>query len=147
MIKLQAKRFGLHSDLKWNFTLTMGYLYSALNNPGQGNIFRKGYELLKTWHCISAFTPTSEHETSPYKIQTLSSKKVITILKIRKLTGNPQKCKYTLTFFFWVTTPHVLVMFLAVHFKVAPLVAKPLNRSEAKGDLVIIQTMLLFKCK
>ena len=27
------------------------------------------------------------------------------------------------------------------------LVAKPLNRSEAKGDLVMIQTLLLFKCK
>ena len=27
------------------------------------------------------------------------------------------------------------------------LVAKPLNRSEAKVDLVMIQTLLLFKCK
>ena len=27
------------------------------------------------------------------------------------------------------------------------LVAKPFNRSEAKGDLVVIQTLLLFKCK
>ena len=27
------------------------------------------------------------------------------------------------------------------------LFAKPLNRSEAKGDLVMIQTLLLFKCK
>ena len=34
-----------------------------------------------------------------------------------------------------------------VHFTVACLVAKPLNRSEAKGDLVMIQTLLLFKCK
>ena len=32
-------------------------------------------------------------------------------------------------------------------FTVACLVAKPLNRSEAKGDLVMIQTLLLFKCK
>ena len=34
-----------------------------------------------------------------------------------------------------------------VHFTVARLVAKPLNRSEAKGDLVMIQTLWLFKCK
>ena len=34
-----------------------------------------------------------------------------------------------------------------VHFTVACLVAKPLNRSEAKGDLAMIQTLLLFKCK
>ena len=40
MIKLQAKRFELNfllkfSDLKSNFTLTLGYLNSALNNWGQ----------------------------------------------------------------------------------------------------------------
>ena len=34
-----------------------------------------------------------------------------------------------------------------VHFTVACLVAKSLNRSEAKGDLVMIQTLLLFKYK
>ena len=39
MIKLQAKRFELNfllkfSDLKSNFTLTLGYLNPALNNPG-----------------------------------------------------------------------------------------------------------------
>ena len=34
-----------------------------------------------------------------------------------------------------------------VHFTVVSLVAKPLNRNEAKGDLVMIQTLLLFKCK
>ena len=27
------------------------------------------------------------------------------------------------------------------------LIAKPLNTSEAKGDLVMIQTLLLFRCK
>ena len=42
MIKLQAKRFELNfflklSDLKSNFALTLGYLYPALNNPGQVN--------------------------------------------------------------------------------------------------------------
>ena len=36
---------------------------------------------------------------------------------------------------------------LIVHFTVVCLVAKPLNRNEAKGDLVMIQTLLLFKCK
>ena len=36
---------------------------------------------------------------------------------------------------------------IIVHFTVVCLVAKPLNRSEAKGDLVMIQTLLLFKCK
>ena len=39
------------------------------------------------------------------------------------------------------------ICFEIVHFTVACLVAKPLNRSEAKGDLVMIQTLLLFKCK
>ena len=34
-----------------------------------------------------------------------------------------------------------------VHFKVVCLVAKPLNRNEAEGDLIMIQTLLLFKCK
>ena len=34
-----------------------------------------------------------------------------------------------------------------VHFAVAWLVAKPFNRSEAKGDLVMIQILLLLKCK
>ena len=34
-----------------------------------------------------------------------------------------------------------------VHFTVVCLVAKPLNRNEAKGDLVMIQTLLLFKCR
>ena len=49
----------------------------------------------------------------------------------------------------------VILSFLAVqsicnrivHFTVVYLVAKPLNRNEAKGDLVMIQTFLLFKCK
>ena len=36
---------------------------------------------------------------------------------------------------------------LIVHFTVVCLVAKPLNRNEGKGDLVMIQTLLLFKCK
>ena len=40
MMKLQAKIFELNfllklSDLKSNFTLTLGYLNPALNNPGQ----------------------------------------------------------------------------------------------------------------
>ena len=34
-----------------------------------------------------------------------------------------------------------------VHFAVAWLVAKPFNRSEAKDDLVMIQILLLLKCK
>ena len=34
-----------------------------------------------------------------------------------------------------------------VHFTVVCLVAKPLNRNEAEGDLVMIQTLLLFKQK
>ena len=38
-------------------------------------------------------------------------------------------------------------LFTIVHFTVVCLVAKPLNRNEAKGDLVMIQTLLLFKCK
>ena len=33
-----------------------------------------------------------------------------------------------------------------VHFTVVCLVAKPLNRREAKVDLVMIQTLLLLKC-
>ena len=38
-------------------------------------------------------------------------------------------------------------LLVIVHFTVVCLVAKPLNRSEAKVDLVMIQTLLLFKCK
>ena len=34
-----------------------------------------------------------------------------------------------------------------VHFTIVCLIAKPFKRSEAKGDLVLIQTLLLFKCK
>ena len=34
-----------------------------------------------------------------------------------------------------------------VHFTVLCLVAKPLNRSEARVDFVVIQTLLLFICK
>ena len=34
-----------------------------------------------------------------------------------------------------------------IHFTVACLVAEPFDGSEAKGDLVMIQTLLLFKCK
>lgn len=33
-----------------------------------------------------------------------------------------------------------------VHFTVTCLAAKPLNKSEAQSDLVMIQTLLLFKC-
>ena len=33
------------------------------------------------------------------------------------------------------------------HFTVVYLVAKPLIRNDAKGDLVMTQTLLLFKCK
>ena len=44
------------------------------------------------------------------------------------------------------TFPMVLTLRI-VHFTVACLVAKPLNRSEAKDDLVMMQTLLLFKCK
>ena len=36
---------------------------------------------------------------------------------------------------------------LILHFTVVCLVAKPLDKSEATGDLVVIQTMLLFICK
>ena len=36
---------------------------------------------------------------------------------------------------------------LIVHFTVACLVAKLLKRSKAKGDLMMIQTLLLFKYK
>ena len=36
---------------------------------------------------------------------------------------------------------------LIVHFTVVCLVVKPLNRNEAKDDLVMTQTLLLFKCK
>ena len=38
-----------------------------------------------------------------------------------------------------------LIIVNIVHFKVVCLVAKPFNMSEAKGDLVMVQTLLLFK--
>ena len=46
----------------------------------------------------------------------------------------------------WIFT---VGLFLAriIHFTVVCLVAKPLNRSEANVDFVMIQTLLLFKCK
>ena len=34
-----------------------------------------------------------------------------------------------------------------VNFTVACLVTKPFKKNEAKGDLIMIQTLLLFKCK
>ena len=34
-----------------------------------------------------------------------------------------------------------------IHFTVACSIAKPLNRSEAKGVLLVIQTSLFFKCE
>lgn len=48
----------------------------------------------------------------------------------------------------------VILSFLAVqsicnrivHFKVVCLIAKPLNKSEARGNLVMTQRLLLFKC-
>ena len=49
-----------------------------------------------------------------------------------------------------LTVLHTFLMVLTwriVHFTVVCLVAKPLNRSEAKDDLVMMQTLLLFKCK
>ena len=36
---------------------------------------------------------------------------------------------------------------MILHFTVVCLVAKPLNRSEARDDFVVIQTLLLFVCK
>ena len=36
---------------------------------------------------------------------------------------------------------------LILHFTVVCLVAKPLNRGEARVDFVVIQTLLLFVCK
>ena len=41
----------------------------------------------------------------------------------------------------------LLIFSTIVHFTVVCLVAKPLYRSEAKGDLVMLQTLLLLKCK
>ena len=51
MIKLQAKRFELNfllkfSDLKSNFTLTLGYRNPALNNRGLGNNDRRNKILI-----------------------------------------------------------------------------------------------------
>ena len=41
----------------------------------------------------------------------------------------------------------LLCVFLIVQFTFMCLVAKPLNGSEAKGGLVMMQTLLLFKYK
>ena len=40
-----------------------------------------------------------------------------------------------------------LPLWLMVHFTVVCLVAKPLNRSEARDDLVMIQKLLQIKCE
>ena len=62
--------------------------------------------------------PSDQDRISPYNINT----------KSRRQVREPRKVSI-------------------VHFIVVSLVAKPLNRNEAKGDLVMIQTLLLFKCK
>ena len=40
-----------------------------------------------------------------------------------------------------------MMVVLTVHFTVVYFVAKPLNRSEAEGDLVVLQMLLLSKYK
>ena len=55
MIRSQAKRFELNfllklSDLKSNFTLTLGYLNPALNNPG---LISKKYDELSYIQCTN----------------------------------------------------------------------------------------------
>ena len=66
---------------------------------------------------------------------------------------------YITQFFFFFTglnaaSEYLLAVFLKLReqflnspFTVVCLVAKPLNKSEAKVDLVMIPTLLLFKCK
>ena len=62
MIKFQAKLFEFNfpfklSGLKSNFTLTLGYLYPALNNPGLVSIeqnkeclrFKLGFQFYERW--------------------------------------------------------------------------------------------------
>ena len=55
--------------------------------------------------------------------------------------------KESFNYFVWSKYYTNIIFFVIVHLTVVCLVAKPLNRNEAKGDLVMIQTLLLFKCK
>ena len=63
----------------------------------------------------------------------------------------PRSNKHLPTLFFVnIKSPTILkkcLYCIIVHFTVACMVAKPFNRGEAKVDLVMIQTLLLFKCK
>ena len=51
------------------------------------------------------------------------------------------------TVFVFVSMGLSLTLLRILHFTVLCLVAKPLNRSEATGDFVVIQTLQLFVCK
>ena len=64
-------------------------------------------------------------------------------------TSPPKRLQLFICFSFWLYLPWLLSVIngAVVHFTVVRLVAKPLNRGEATGDLVMIQTLLLFKCK
>ena len=68
MIKLQAKRFELNfllkfSDLKSNFTLTLGYLNPALNNRGQEAIL-----LDEAMDNVRHETPKNQHGSGGCRI-------------------------------------------------------------------------------
>ena len=75
---------------------------------------------------------TSLHLISPYNIIPESH---IKVMRIKEMITNKEALRALNHF---TNT---------VHFIVTCLVTKPLNRSEAKGDLVAIQTSLLFKYK
>ena len=64
-------------------------------------------------------------------------------------TSSPKRLHILICFSFWLYLLWLLSVIngAVVHFTVVRLVAKPLNRGEATDDLVMIQTLLLFKCK
>ena len=95
---------------------------------------------------ISSITLTGT-ETTLYLLTV--NKRLVTVQEIDSLFIST--ASHFLKTFKIKTIFHVIIfiklLMPIVHFTVVCLVAKPLNRSEAKGDLVMIQTLLLFKCK
>ena len=66
---------------------------------------------------------------------------------IKLFIALPRIVAVALEMYFLTSVAGVDVFITIVHFTVVCLVAKSLNRSKAKGDLVMIQTLLLFKCE
>ena len=66
---------------------------------------------------------------------------------IKLFIALPRIVAVALEMYFLTSVAEVNWFITIVHFTVLCLVTKPLNRSKAKGDLVMIHPLLLFKCE